>query len=67
MQVEWVCEFLGPADALATRIVLYTGLFPCGLGASLEALLQAKCCVLIAITIKRRSLRQVSPTIIRSL
>ena len=56
-QVQWICDRAGPPDGLPARIVRYLGLLSCGSGRTLEMLLRAKCLILIAITLKRRSLR----------
>ncbi|CAL8464921.1 g4456 [Coccomyxa elongata] len=58
-QVQWICDRAGPPDGLPARIVRYLGLLSCGSGQTLEMLLRAKCLILIAITLKRRSLRWV--------
>ena len=50
-------SYLGSSDSLQMRIVKYLGLLPAGVSLSMEALLRFKALVLIAVTVKRRSLR----------
>ena len=50
-------SYLGSKESLPLRIVTYLGLLPAGVGISMEALLRFKALVLIAVTVKRRSLR----------
>ena len=57
VQVPWVSSYLGPSDSLQARIIKYLGLLPAGVPLSMEALLRFKALVLIAVTVKRRSLR----------
>ena len=57
VQVPWVSGYLGSGDSLQMRIVKYLGLLPAGVPLSMEALLRFKALVLIAVTVKRRSLR----------
>lgn len=52
-----MCDLLGPPAGLPRRAARYAGLLPAGAATSLEALLRLKCLVLIAVTLKRRSLR----------
>ena len=57
LQVHWVSSYLGSKDSLQMRIITYLGLLPAGARLSMEALLRFKALVLIAVTVKRRSLR----------
>lgn len=57
MQVSWVSSYLGSSTSLQMRIITYLGLLPAGVGLPMEALLRFKALVLIAVTVKRRSLR----------
>ena len=57
VQVPWVSSYLGSGDSLQMRITKYLGLLPAGVPLSMEALLRFKALVLIAVTVKRRSLR----------
>ena len=57
VQVPWVSSYLGSSDSLQMRIIKYLGLLPAGVTLSMEALLRFKALVLIAVTVKRRSLR----------
>jgi hypothetical protein len=57
VQVSWVSSYLGSKESLPMRIVTYLGLLPAGVHISMEALLRFKALVLIAVTVKRRSLR----------
>ena len=57
VQVPWVSSYLGSSDSLQMRIIKYLGLLPAGVRLSMEALLRFKALVLIAVTVKRRSLR----------
>ena len=50
-------SYLGSRDSLPMRIITYLGLLPAGAGLAMEALLRFKALVLIAVTVKRRSLR----------
>ena len=50
-------SYLGSKESLPMRIVTYLGLLPAGVGIAMEALLRFKALVLIAVTVKRRSLR----------
>ncbi len=56
-QVPWVSSYLGSRDSMQMRIITYLGLLPAGAKLSMEALLRFKALVLIAVTVKRRSLR----------
>ena len=50
-------SYLGSRDSLQMRLTTYLGLLPAGITLSMEALLRFKALVLIAVTVKRRSLR----------
>lgn len=58
MQVDWLKGFLGGNDSILVKAVLWAGIedVPSRAG-SLEAALQSKCILLLAVTLKRRAVR----------
>ena len=57
-QVGWLKQFLGDPDSTANKLVAWAGVegVPSRAG-PLEAVLRAKCILLLAVTLKRRAVR----------
>ena len=61
LQVEWLRRTLGPEDSRALRTLEWVGVAAADLGSPLESILRYKCLVLVAVTLKRRSMRSAPP------
>ena len=61
LQVEWLRRTLGPEDSRALLTLEWVGVAAHDLGSPLESILRYKCLVLVAVTLKRRSMRSAPP------